>query len=285
MPLTKATIKKFFKKFQKTEKDVPTNQDALGAYPLRMQISAVPERRYLRTARLLAVFCLLNLGALIALSGVFIYYAVRPDVRVANWRTANLFAMDPEFKVIRVLENRERGVSAGALALEKELRQFITDRYSVSLDSQIQEKRWGNGSIVQAYMIGEGYKNFTEQESPGLLGEALRQNVNKEVHIYSFEQDPSGMFTGMMEIFDMPPKDPFHPLCECSDNGTECLSCKIQHSLGRHRFQYFASAGIDFGGGPGNPMGIWVEEVYLVPKVIHQDNHFWDVPSILKPEL
>lgn len=58
--------------------------DVLEAYPERIQISAIPERRYLRTSRILAIVTFLNMGVMIALSGVFVYLASRLDISVAN---------------------------------------------------------------------------------------------------------------------------------------------------------------------------------------------------------
>ena len=47
--------------FGRTKDDSP---DVLGRYPEYMQVKALPERRYLKTSRLLALFIFLNMAAM-----------------------------------------------------------------------------------------------------------------------------------------------------------------------------------------------------------------------------
>ena len=267
------------------EVETPIDQDCLEAYPERMQISAIPERRYLRTARLLAILTFINIGVLIALGGVFAYYAVRIDVSVANNRAVNLYAIDPEHKVIKASEYSIKAVPAMQLMMEKAVREFIIARLSYRLNSPDNNKNWAPGGVVSMYLHPEKYKTFSQEQSFAISNEAKKKNVNKEVHIYSLQQTPAGLWEGLVEVFDMPPYDPFNPLCQCMDNSKECLQCKEQHKKGKKRYRVYADA--NFSGHPSlmNPLGVQVNGFYIIPKIIHTEEKYWDIPSVLKPEL
>ena len=271
--------------FKIKEKQVPENQDDLGAYPLRMQISAIPERRYLRTARLLAVLAFLNLAVLIGLAGWFAYNAVRIDVSIANRRAINLYAIDPENKIIRSSEANETSVTALSLIMEKAVRDYITARYSINLDPQKQDKNWGPQSVVALYTDPEKLKQFNENEVGALLASARRKGANKEVHIYSLRQIPSGLWEALIDVFDMPPRDLFDQICDCFDNSPDCLTCKTENNIGQQRFRVFVRAG--FGGQVNllNPMGIRVAGIHLIPQQIHPEDQYWNIPPLLKPTL
>jgi hypothetical protein len=282
-------IQKFLRKIRAylkgKEVEEPIDQDHLEAYPERMQISAIPERRYLRTARLLAILTFINIGVLIALAGVFSYYALRIDISVANRRAVNLYAIDPEHKVIKAAEYGTKVVPAMQLMMEKAVREFIIARNSYRLDPQEHNKNWGPGGKVAMYLHPEMYKSFIQEHSFGIANDAQKKKVNKEVHIYSLQQTPAGLWEGLIDVFDMPPYDPFNPLCQCMDNSQECLTCKEKHMKGKARYKVYVDSG--FNGFPSlmNPLGVMVDGFYIMPKIIHPNEKYWDIPAILKPEL
>ncbi|MDY6407383.1 MAG: hypothetical protein SPL08_01585 [Pseudomonadota bacterium] len=278
-------IKKFFKAianiFKIKEKEVPENQDALGAYPLRMQISAIPERRYLRTARLLAVITFLNIAVLIALSGFFIYYATQQDVRISGQRIY-LYALDPEYKIIQSMERDRSGHRFDEFVMEQAIRDYIKSRFTFFTDykKQAQSRRY-----VQLYMHGDKLKKFMNEEVYAIDEQARRKGVNREVHIYSLRQTPMGLWEALIDVFDMKPRDPYNPICDCDDNSRECLKCKEELNLGRERYRIYIRSG--FHGIPNidNPFGVRVEDVHITPQIVHPNDKFWNIPPILKPEI
>ena len=268
--------------FKRKEKEVPENQDALGAYPLRMQISAIPERRYLRTARLLAILTFLNLAALIAMSGIFVDKAVHQDIRISNPRALNLYTMDPEYKVIQAAERSESRHAATDFVLEQAVRDYIKSRYTVYLDPKKQE---ASRKYLDLYMTGPELDEFYKREQYAISEPAKRKGTNREVHIYSIRQTPTGLWEALVDIFDMKPRDPYDPVCDCLDNSRECLACKEELNLGRTRYRMYVRAGFNGPQSRLNPMGIRVENIYVTPQIVHPEEGFWNIPSILKPEL
>lgn len=275
-------FKQFLSKFKLREKEIPENQDALGAYPLRMQISAIPERRYLRTTRLLAVLTFLNLGVMIALTGMFIYRAVRLDVRVDSRRFLNIYTMDPAQKAIVPVEFDKTAVTTMDLVLEQAVREFITARNGAFMDKLKQKE---NSNKVFKYLLSDELQRQTDRELQVLTNEVQSNGINKEVHIYSLNKTPSGLWRALVDVFDRVPEDPYAPVCACDDNSRTCLACKFENNVGHHRYLIYVRSGL---GGPavmGNPFGIQVVGHYIVEKVIHPEEQFWDLPSVLRPEL
>jgi len=276
-------LQKFFKTLarilKRKEKEIPENQDALGAYPLRMQISAIPERRYLRTARLLAVLTFLNLAALIALSGYFVDNVLKLDVKVLNSR---LFMMNPEYKIIHPAEQEKARRLAHEFVMEQAIRDYIKSRYSVYLDPQKQNKSW---KYVYLYSHPEKRKKFDEEEKYILMAPAKRNGVNREVHIYSLRQTPGGLWEALVDIFDMKPRDPYNPVCDCDDNSKECLGCKEKLKIDRTRYRMYLRSNFYGPVSLDNPMGIRVDDVYVTPQIVHPKEVFWNIPPVLKPEL
>ncbi|MBR6412662.1 MAG: hypothetical protein IKS41_05850 [Alphaproteobacteria bacterium] len=279
-------MKKFLnlvgKIFKVKEKEVPTNQDALGAYPLRMQISAIPERRYLRTARLLAVITFLNLGVLMVLAGVFSWRAVRQNIKLVRFGQQQLYMMDPEYKVIQSAETSVSKHYAEEFLMEQGVQDYIKSRYNVYLDGAKQQQSW---KYVIMYSNKEKLTEFEEREKFVLTESARRKRVNHEVHIYSIRLTPGNLWEALVDVFEMKPRDPYNPVCDCYDNSRECLKCKEELNVGRSRYRMFVRA--SFGGNTSlnNPTGFLVENIYVIPQIVHPDEQFWNIPSILKPEL
>lgn len=281
-----AIIKKLRSRFQKKSKEAVTNQDALGAYPLRMQISAIPERRYLRTARLLTILSFINMAVMMILAGVFAYNAVRLDVSIANSSMVNLYAIDPENKVLQAAEYDEIAVPAMTLAVEKAFRNYITDYFSVDLDPQKQVLHWGPASTVENYTNPKMLKDLKEKTLSHLLNYAQKRGLNQEAHVYSIRQTPGGAWEALLDVFEMKPRNPFNPICNCDDNSRECLTCKGKNNQGRRRYRVFIrglplyqEANIY------NPLGIMIDIVSVLPQPIHPNETYWGIPPVLRPEL
>ena len=126
---------------------------------------------------------------------------------------------------------------------------------------------------------------FMKQEQYAILAPAKRKGVNREVHIYSLRQTPSGLWEALVDIFDMKPRDPYNPVCDCDDNSKECLGCKEELNLGRTRYRMYLRSNFYGPVSLDNPMGIRVDDVYVTPQIVHPKEIFWNIPPVLKPEL
>lgn len=260
------------------------NEDVLGAYPERMQIMAIPERRYLKTSRLLAITTFISLGLLIALSGVFVYLVNRLDVSVANRRVVNMYAMDPERQVILASEYNTRSVPALQLMMEQAMQDYIINRHTIVWDTNEQQYLWSGSGAVGKYSDRNAYQNFI-RETQLLFNDTRARRIVKDVHIYSLKLTGSAIWEGIFDVFDMPIPDMFNPVCSCFDNSMECLSCKEKNMLGRQRFKVYIRSNFSAPKSLLNPLGIRVVNYDQLYIPIDPKEKFWGIPSILRPDL
>ena len=224
--------------FKKKEKPIQTNQDVLGAYPERIQISAIPERRYLRTTRVLAVFTFLNLAVSLVFIGYCMYYAARIDVNIKN----RIYMLDPVYKRVYAAEYDKKSVSSRDLLLEEAISDYIKARTEVNLDVNEQKK---NISIAKKFLPeDENILQEFQKETNDLYNLARSKKVNKETYIYDIQKTPSGMWKAIIDVFDVQPESIFNPICSCKEVTRECIDCKIKNNKDggvflraqRHRF-------------------------------------------------
>lgn len=259
--------------------------DVLGRYPEYMQVRALPERRYLKTSRLLAAFILINLGITLALSGIYTYMAERVDVSIMSRKAVNLFYIDPEKKMIFPAEHPQKTVAATQLVAEDLIKQYLLERHTILADNDKM------GKIIGGYgMVGllSEYKNVFsafKTEATREFELSRHKGYIRDVHLYELEYVYENMWQAIFDVFDMPIPDTFNPLCgECKDNSKECIDCKKQHAFDRKRYKAFVRVSFANAKNISNPLGVMVYSYQIVPMVV-RDNSFWDTPRALKNEL
>ena len=258
--------------------------DVLGRYPEYMQVRALPERRYLKTSRLLAVFIMINLGVTLALSGIYAYMVERIDISIASSRAVNLFYIDTEKKRLLPAEHTQKIVPATQLMTEAALRQYIADRHTIVWDNEKMGHLWGQGSFVWALSSSKFVYDPFMQLAKREVEQSRMQGYVRDVHLYELELVYENLWQGIFDTFDMPIPDPFNPLCDCMDNSVECITCKKENSSNRQRYKVFIRTNFTNVKSVGNPLGIMIYSYQTVPMVV-RDNSFWDTPRALKPEL
>ncbi len=269
--------------FQWNKKQKPQSPDVLEVYPEKMQVRAIPERRYLRTSRLLAVMIILNLAMLIAVGGMYVYVARRVDVSIATSRLVNLLAMDVEQKVIKPAEHGQGRANALQLLIEDIVKTYIMQRHSIVWDNDTMANRVGLTGYVAAYSSQRVFEGFQQEITPQL--QASRTNgFVRDVHLYELRLVGPDLWQGIFDTFDMPVPDSFRPLCgACSDNSEECLACKREHAYDHKRYKVYAKT--NFAGTKAlvNPVGVLVYSYSLLYMPIHPEEKFWDIPAVLRP--
>lgn len=268
--------------WKKKKNDSP---DVLEAYPERMQIGAIPERRYLRTARFLAVFTFLNLGVLIALGGQFVYTARRADISLSHPRAVYMYAIDTQQKTLKPGAHSETYVPGIQLMVEAVLRDYILKRHTFLWDIDAMKWRWGPTGTIALYSTRDVMQKFGAESTSAANSAQATQTV-RDVHLYDLQYLGYGLWQGIFDIFHLPIPDPFNPLCgACSDNAPTCLSCKTQHASKKQRFKVYVRTAFTSPPNQANPLGISIIGYYKLVMPIHPEEKVWDIPSILKPEI
>ncbi len=264
----------------------PENGDVLGVYPEYMQVRALPERRYLKTSRLLAIVILINIGLMIMVSGLFTYYADRADVTIATPAAVHLFSIDPVRKVLVPAEYAQGSVPALRLMTESILRAYIKNRHEIVWDNAEMQNRWSVGGPIALFSVFKTVFSAAQAEADLAYQESRNQQFVRDVHLYDLKYLGNALWEGVFDIFDMPIPDSFDPLCACSDNGAACLMCKTTHAVKRQRFRVFIRGRFE----PTarnllNPLGYLITNYNLLYMPINPDEPYWDLPADLKPEL
>ena len=279
-------------KKEKPKIETPKDQDHLEVYPEKKQVSAFPERRYIKTNRFLVIIALINLACILAEACIFIYSAQRVNVRVQNNRGLLLYQIDREEKQLRQAEYRQRKVPAGRMIIEDYLKKYITERHSFHGTLDEFSQLFNENSFVFRSSNGT-LKDKITKDFELLQRETLMQRRERDVHIYNLHPYYGNLWTAIVETFDFPKQDG-PPTCDCSDNSTKCLKCKTEKSLSRQRRRVWirvSDAGQkwirrkpeDFlTTSNDNPFGIRIEGYYMgyMPKDAPDPN--WDLPPELR---
>lgn len=261
------------------------SQDVLGVYPEYMQVKALPERRYLKTARFLAVLILINVAILTAIAGFFVYVADRVDTTIANRRVVNLYTIDPLRKVIIPAEYEEKTVAATELYTESLLRDYIINRHEIIWDNTAMQRRWDTGGPVAVLSHYKRVYSPFRVEADTMFSESRSYNFVRDVHLYELRRVSGSLWEGVFDTFDMPIPDSFNPLCDCSDNSLACLQCKIKNTSRHQRFRVILRVAPVGTKSIANPLGYQVLSYNVLYVPIKAEEKYWGVPSDLRPDL
>lgn len=276
------------------EKDM----DHLEAYPERKQVSAFPERRFIKTNRMLVILTIINLACMLAGAGLFIYAAKRIDVRVVGKKGIFLYQMDTEEKMLKPTEFLTIAAPAKRFIMEDYLKTYIIERHSsVDDNTESSYKHTSTGLVLRSSF--NKLKPQIEKEFSQIRQE-VGMSKRRDVHVYNLHPYRGNLWTAVVETFDFP-KNIDEPICDCMDNSTTCLACKSQHNEKRRRYRvwiraifserkedrwfrttnenddtYYKKVSRD------NPFGILVNGYYVGYLPFPETSKKWDLPPELK---
>ncbi len=259
--------------------------DTLGVYPEYMQVRALPERRYLKTSRLLAVIIFFCLAFMILFAGLFTYYARRIDVSIANSRVVNLYTINSSRKVLIPAEYATKRISATELLAESIIRSYIQNRHSIVWDNNIMQQRWDVGGPVARYSQHKTVYTPFRVEADLAFSDSRSNGFVRDVHLYELTRVRNGLWEGVFDTFDMPIPDTYAPICNCFDNSPECISCKAVNTSRRQRFRVFLRVNYNNAKTLANPLGFMITSYSTLYVPINEKEVYWGVPSDLKPEI
>lgn len=142
-----------FFKFLFSKPDESTN-DKLGAYPEKVHVRAMPERRYLKTSRSMTLMSVGLLCSMIALT--FIVYLLGPLLRAEPM----LLAIDKRFYKLEPVQRSVVITQANEMLLETYIQEYIRLMYTYVSDIDAMNERWGENSYFYWFSSPEVYQNF-----------------------------------------------------------------------------------------------------------------------------
>ncbi len=269
-------------------------KDVLEAYPLRLNVNALPERRFVKMMRSLKVAVAL-LSSLMILLGVYLNYQITHlDVDVRKGKTLQFFRVDPESKQLSPAESGEMSLSALRLVAEDQLMKYLKMRNRTVWNQDEMIKNWGVNGLIYRMSSDVVYRGFEEERN--VLNNVRGLEMLREVHVYELKWVRDNLWMAIIETFDMPLTDTGFEVCECSDNTPACIDCHIAKTKKRERRKIWMRTG--FSRKPPevsdafpaqifdlNPMGVSVEKYVSVYMPINEKEPYWDLPPALRPDI
>ncbi|MCQ2914545.1 MAG: type IV secretion system protein [Alphaproteobacteria bacterium] len=185
------------------ELDDSTN-DRLGAYPEKVHVNAMPERRYLKTSRIMTLISTgLICGVIIWTLMIFI---LNPLIRT----TPKLFSVDDRLSKLDIVEETVKindgtkyfdsiWINSTTSLIEQYIRHYVLLRHTVLPDVDVMFERWGrdgeNGDdacLLRWFSSKNVYTEF--QKDRKYLLERMQEGLTVETRIRNIRQVSSNFW-------------------------------------------------------------------------------------------
>ena len=261
-----------------------TPKDNLEAYPLRLNVSALPERRFFKMTRTLTV-CVVLLSALLIVLGVYLNYQITHlDVTVRRGSAWQFFRIDPEDKKLKIAESTAVGVDGLRLVVEEKLTDYLKLRNSTVWDSDTMDKNFGPSGPIAQLSNSSVFAVFNP-EAQAILTKTRGHSLIREAHLYDLKVVGPNFWSAIIETFDLPITNDLISVCACSDNSQACLKCKIENAQNRERKKIWIRTSFNGAKTLSNPLGVRVEKYIPTHLPIRPEATYWDLPADLRPEI
>ncbi len=151
--------------------------DKLGKYPEEFHIKAFPERRYLWTARILAIFSVVSFCFNIMLA--MILYILLPQ----KDSTASFFTLNNNFYSLENVQPLQKEISFRDLLSEKYITEYVKMRHGIPISSADLFYRWDTNSLFYWYSGLRNYYSFVNNLDQEQLKSFIRMKMKRSVEI------------------------------------------------------------------------------------------------------
>ncbi len=173
--------------------------DKLGAYPERLHVAALPERRYLWTTRILVILSAVSICISIMLS--FICYVLAPQ----RSSIPQLITFDPKFNNLAFIQSDKTSTLAADLLTEMLVAEYVTLRHTVVNDIDEMNRRWGEFSKLYWYSSKDVYAPF-QANTVKTLAISMSTGLTRDVEIKWVNQKAQGLWQIEFYTYDMKPE-------------------------------------------------------------------------------
>ncbi len=265
--------------------NLPENlKDELGAYPLRLHVAALPERRFFKMTRILTILTTL-LAALMIVLGVFLNYQITHlDISIGRPGRWLFYQIDPEQKRLKPSESITKNVLAMQIIVEENLMQYLKTRNSTVWATDVMEYNMGNSGPVAQISSLDVFETF-KREYKTIRAQTRGEGLIRDVHVYDLQLFNSNLWVAILETFDLPITDDLISECPCSDNSKACIKCKTTKAKRHSRSKVWMRTSFSKKKTLENPLGISVDSYTSVYVPIHENAAYWDLPPDLRPEI
>ncbi|MBR6663333.1 MAG: hypothetical protein IKL33_00740 [Alphaproteobacteria bacterium] len=182
--------------FKYREKRSP---DKLGAYPEQVHVSAMPERRYLWSSRLLVIFsCISICLSMILASSIYLLLPQRSSY-------PRLMQANNYFSHLELTDLSEKHVPARELLTEQYIEEYIMLRHVISNDIDEILSRWSRGSKLYWMSSEKVYTLFTKDDAMEDLAKFRSQSLTRLVEIEWIRPISVGLWSAQFVTMDYYP--------------------------------------------------------------------------------
>lgn len=229
-------------------KDQKTN-DVVEAYPERLHVRALPERRYLKTSRVMAIIAFLSITVNFGLGFVYMKMASSVSAVIATPLSDNaslaeraaretaLYRLDTFNQRVVPIETSEKVASALQLLAEGLIEDFLTLRYNITGSYDELLARFAQDNSLALYSstpVYEGMKWELEQR----LADA-RKGITQQIYIYSIKNVFGNFFEVVFDVFRFSPQVNGFAVCKCLTKDEACVSCLRKNAQSVQRYRAF----------------------------------------------
>lgn len=185
--------------FKYKEKESP---DILGLYPERIHTSAMPERRYLWSSRMLVIIACLSINFnLILASTMFLLLPQRSS-------TPRLLHLNEDFYTLEQTQPAEKPVASTDLIAEQHIDNYIRLRYSIGKDYDKLVAKWKVGSMFYWHSSFGVYQQFSNNELKNTLIQAKNKGLTRDVMIEWTRPLNVGLWQSQFITYEYLPSSP-----------------------------------------------------------------------------
>lgn len=149
--------------------------DKLGLYPLLFHIKAMPERRYLWTARVLAIVATINISLMIVLTMIIYLLLPQKGARPLLYRQNNT--------ELQQIMPQTVWISPRRLLIESHIRQFVDMQHSLPKKFGEFYARWSENSLFRAYCSDEVYNSFKSNLQTDMIKKMIAKHITQDVEV------------------------------------------------------------------------------------------------------
>ena len=189
-------IEIFHTLFRYREKESP---DKIEAYPERVHVEALPERRYLWTSRLLVVLSVISICLNMMLASTI--YLMLPQIRTYP----SFFRINDYFSQIEVVQKRQIPFPVSDLITEKYIDEYINLRYTITGSMTEMERRWRPDSAFYWYQMPSVYEEFSSSDYADAIGKAKKTGLQRYVDMEWIRPLSRGLWQAQFKTYDILP--------------------------------------------------------------------------------
>ena len=177
-----------------------SSNDRLGAYPEKVHVRAMPERRYLKTSRIMTFVAAAMLCGVIMLT--FVVYVLSPQLR----SEPILLKIDKRFYKLEPVERQHVIQPSAQLLTEEHIKQYILLRHTIVADIDEMQMRWNEeNSLLKWFSDTMVFSTFLKEKEINLA--RMAEGLTTEVNIRFIQRISNGIWLAEFETIEHTPEE------------------------------------------------------------------------------